>query len=296
MKRPWLVGVVAAAAAVLILANTVFIVDQRQQAVVVSLSGPVRVINPPGAYDPGLKVKIPFAERVVMLDRRSQTVDAVQVQVISADQQPLLIDAVVRYRITDPLAFYRTLRDEETAPVRLETLMGSALRQALGKASAAEIIARRSPDPIAGALVDARSRLAADRFGIEIVDLDIRRVSLSAAGDEAVYQRMTSDLQRKAAQIRAQGEAARRDTMAKADNRATAILDSANENAAATRGAGDAQAAQLYAAAYGKDPHFAAFYRTMRAYQDALAQKGTTLVLSPDSDFLKYLRQGPGAR
>ncbi|HEY1562181.1 MAG TPA: protease modulator HflC [Caulobacteraceae bacterium] len=295
MKRPWVLGVVAAAV-VLILANTFFIVDQRHQAVVVGLGGPVRVINPPGAYGPGLEVKIPFAEWVVMLDRRSLAIDAAQEQVISADQQPLLIDAVVRYRITDPLAFYRTLHDEETAPVRLKTVVVSSLRQALGKESAADIIARIGPDPVAGALGDVHSRLAATPLGVEVADLQIRRVSLPAAGAEAVYQRMTSDVQREAAQKRAQGDADRRDIMAKADNQATVILDSANENAAATRGAGDAQAAQLYAAAYGKDPRFAAFYRTMRAYQNALAQKGTTLVLSPDSDFLKYLRQGPGAR
>lgn len=296
MRRPWLAGLIAAAATVVILANTVFIVDQRQQAVVVNLTGPVRVINPPGAHDPGIKVKIPFAEWVVMLDQRSQSADTTLEPVISADQRPLLIQASVRYRIIDPLAFCRTLRDETTAPARLEPLIGAALRQDLTKASAAEIVAGRDPTLTEEALGDIRARFAAARLGVEVVDLQFRQVALPAASAAAVYQRMTSDMQREAAQIRAQGEASRREIMARADNQATDILDRANENAAATRGAGDAQAAQLYATAYGKDPRFAAFYRTMRAYRAALAQKNATLVMSPDDAFFKYFRQGPRAR
>lgn len=296
MKRGWLFGVIAATAAVLILANTFFIVDQTQQAVVVNLAGSVRLINPPGANDPGLKVKIPFVEWAVMLDQRSQAIETAPESIISADQQPLLVDAVIRYRITDPLAFYRALRNEQTAAARIEPLVDTSLRQVLGKASAAEIVARQGPAAGAPALGAIKARLDAAHLGVEVVDMNVRRVSLPPAGAEMVSQRMTSDMQSKAAQIRAEGGTSRRDIMAKADDQATAILDGANENAAAVRGAGDAQAAQLYAAAYGKDPRFAEFYRTMRAYQNALAQKGTTLVLSPDSDFLKYFRHGPGGQ
>ncbi|HEY1880704.1 MAG TPA: protease modulator HflC [Caulobacteraceae bacterium] len=296
MRRPWLIGLIAFGVAAIVLANTFFIVDQRQQAVVVNLGEPVRVINTPGAPDPGLKVKLPFAESVVVLDKRNQAVEAAQEEVISSDQQRLVVDAFMRYRISDPLAFYRTLINEATARDRLEPLINSSLRQVLGGASAADIISRQRSALMEKALDDIRARAAAAHLGIEVVDLRIKRANLPAANAGAVYQRMTSSLQQRAAQIRAEGEASRREIVANADKQVTITLAKANEQASAVRGAGDAQAAQLYAAAYGKDPRFAAFYRTMRAYQDALAQKGTTLVLSPDNDFLKYFRQGPRAR
>ncbi|HEY1414698.1 MAG TPA: protease modulator HflC [Caulobacteraceae bacterium] len=296
MRRPWLIGLIAFGVAAIALANTFFIVDQRQQAVVVKLGDPVRVINPPGAHNPGLKVKIPFAESAVVFDKRNQAIEAAQEEVISSDQQRLVVDAFVRYRISDPLAFYRALINEATARDRLEPLINSSLRQVLGGASAADIIFRQRSALVEKALNDIRARAAAAHFGIEVLDLRIKRADLPAANAEAVYQRMTSNLQQRAAQIRAEGEASRREIVANADKQVTITLAKANEQAFAVRGAGDAQAAQLYAAAYGKDPRFAAFYRTMRAYQDALAQKGTTLVLSPDNDFLKYFRQGPRAR
>jgi membrane protease subunit HflC len=296
MRRPWLVSLIAVAAAAVILTNTFFIVDQRQQAVVVNLGDPVRVINPPGAFDPGLKVKIPFSESVVTLDKRNQAIEAAQEEVISSDQQRLVVDAFVRYRIYDPLAFYRTLRNETIARDRLEPLINSSLRQVLGGASAADIISRQRSALMAKSLDLVRARAAAAHLGIEVVDLRIKRADLPAANAEAVYQRMTSNLQQRAAQIRAQGEASKRGIIADADKQVTVTLAKADEQAFAVRGAGDAQATQLYAAAYGKDPSFAAFYRSMRAYQDALGQKDTTLVLSPDSDFLKYFRQGPRTR
>jgi membrane protease subunit HflC len=295
MNRRWLIGLIAAALVVL-LANTFFIVDQRRQAVVVNLGEPVRVINPPGAYDPGLKVKIPFVESVVTLDKRNQAIEARQEEVISADQQRLVVDAFVRYRIADPLEFYRTLRNETIARDRLEPLINSSLRQVLGAATAGDIISRQRSELMAKTLDDVRVRAAAARLGIDVVDLRIKRADLPAANAEAVYQRMRSNLQQKAAQIRAQGEASKREIVANADKEVTITLAKANEQAFALRGAGDAQAASLYAASYGKDPSFAAFYRSMRAYEDSLAHSDATLVLSPDSDFFKYFKYGPKAK
>ncbi|HEY5290050.1 MAG TPA: protease modulator HflC [Caulobacteraceae bacterium] len=293
MKRPWLIALIAVFALAVVLANTFFIVDQREQVVVVNLGEPVRVINPPGAYDPGLKVKIPFVESVVTLDKRNQAIEASQEEVISADQQRLVVDAFVRYRIAAPLEFYRTLRDETIAKDRLEPLINSSLRQVLGAASASDIISRQRPQLMAKTLVDVRARAAAAHLGIDVIDLRIKRADLPAANAQAVYQRMRSNLQQKAAQIRAQGEASARGIMADADKQVTITLAKANEQAFALRGSGDAQAASLYASSYGKDPSFAAFYRSMRAYETALAQGSTTLVLSPDSDFFKYFKYGP---
>ena len=281
-----LVGVVLAA-------NTFFIVDQRQQVVVVNLGEPVRVINPPGAYDPGLKVKIPLVESLVRLDKRNQAIEASQEEVISADQQRLVVDAFVRYRISNPLQFYRTLRDETIARDRLEPLINSSLREVLGAASASDIIAHQRDALMAATLQHVRARAARSNLGIEVVDLRIKRADLPGANAKAVYQRMQSNLQQKAAQIRAQGEASRREIVADADKQVTITLAKATEQSYTTQGAGDAQSADIYAASFGKDATFAAFYRSMQAYEYSFANGETTLVLSPDSDFFKYFRRGP---
>jgi membrane protease subunit HflC len=296
MTRRWFWPLLAVFIVVVVAANTFFIVDQRQQAVLVNLGEPVKVINPPGAYDPGLKVKIPFVESVVSLDKRNQAIEASQEEVISADQQRLVVDAFVRYRISNPLAFYRTLGNETVARDRLEPLINSSLRQVLGAASAANIISGQRAELMEQTLADVRVRAARSHLGIEVIDFRIKRADLPAANAQAVYQRMRSNLQQKSAQIRAQGEAQRREIIADADKQVTVTLAQANQQALTTRGAGDAESARLFAASFGKDPSFAAFYRSMQAYEGALGDDQTTLVLSPDSDFFKYFRLGPKAK
>lgn len=296
MTRRWFWPLLAIFVAVVVAANTFFIVDQRQQAIVVNLGEPVKVINPPGAYDPGLKVKIPFVESVVSLDKRNQAIEASQQEVISADQQRLVVDAFVRYRISDPLAFYRTLGNDTVARDRLEPLINSSLRQVLGAATAADIISRQRAALMNETLADVRARATRSHLGIDVVDFRIKRADLPAANAQAVYQRMRSNLQQKAAQIRAQGEAQRREIIADADRQVTVTLAQASQQALTTRGAGDAESARLFAASFGKDPSFAAFYRSMQAYEGALGDDQTTLVLSPDSDFFKYFRLGPKAK
>jgi modulator of FtsH protease HflC len=296
MNRRLIVWVVAAFVVGLLLANTFFIVDQRQQVVVVNLGEPVRVINPPGAYDPGLKIKVPLVESLVVLDKRNQSLEARQEEVISADQQRLVVDAFIRYRIANPLQFYRTLRDEATASDRLEPLINSSLRQVLGAATAAQIISQRRDALMVQTLNDVRARAARSHLGIEVVDLRIKRADLPAANQQAVYQRMRSSLQQQAAQIRAEGEATKREVMADADKQVTITLAAATEESFATRGQGDADSARIFTASFGKDPSFAAFYRSMQAYEGSFADGDTTLVLSPDSDFFKYFKKGPNAR
>lgn len=296
MNRRLVVWIAAAFVAGALLINSFFIVDQRQQVVVVKLGEPVRVINPPGAYDPGLKVKIPMAESLVVLDKRNQGLEASKEEVISADQQRLVVDAFLRYRIADPLAFYRTLRDEETASDRLEPLINSSLRQVLGGATAAQIISQDRDALMARTLADVRARAKRSHLGIEVVDLRIKRADLPAANQQAVFERMRSSLQQQAAQIRADGEATKREITADADRQVTVTKAAATEESFTIRGAGDAESARIFRASFGKDPGFAAFYRSMQAYEGSLAGDGTTLVLSADSDFLKYFKKGPGAR
>jgi membrane protease subunit HflC len=296
MNRRLIFLLIGILAFILVLTNTFFIVDQREQAVVVNLGEPVRVINPPGAYDPGLKAKIPFVESVVILDKRNQAIEASQEEVISADQQRLVVDAFVRYRISNPLAFYRTLGNETVARDRLEPLINSSLREVLGAASAGDIISRQRDQLMARTLAGVRARADRSHLGIDVVDLRIKRADLPAANAQAVYQRMRSNLQQKAAQIRAQGEASRREIIADADKQVTITLAKASEQSFTVRGAGEAESARLFASSYGKDPSFAAFYRSMEAYEGSFADDQTTLVLSPDSDFFKYFKLGPKAK
>jgi membrane protease subunit HflC len=296
MRRSPYIWLIVAFVIGVVLANAFFIVDQRQQVVVVNLGEPVRVINPPGAYDPGLKMKIPFVESLVTLDKRNQAIEATKEEVISADQQRLVVDAFVRYRITDPLQYYRTLRDESTAADRLEPLINSSLRQVLGAATANEIISQRRDALMADTLRDVQARTARSHFGIEVIDLRIKRADLPAANQQAVYKRMQSNLQQQAAQIRAVGEQQRREIVADADKQVTITLAQATEESFTTRGAGDGESAKIFAQSFGKDPRFAAFYRSMQAYEGVFADGDTTMVLSPNSDFLKYFEKGPGAR
>jgi len=296
MSRRLLIGLAVAFGVVVLLANTLFIVDQRQQVVVVNLGEPVRVINPPGAYDPGLKIKAPFTESLVVLDKRNQAIEAEKEDVISADQQRLVVDAFVRYRISDPVQFYRTLRNEDTAADRLKLLINSSLRQVLGAANATDIISKDRSQLMGDALREIRARAARSHLGIEVIDLRIKRADLPAANQEAVYQRMKSNLQQQAAQTRAEGEATRREIVADADKQVTITLAKASEESFTTRGAGDAQSAALYASSFGKDPAFAAFYRSLQAYDASFADGDTTLILSLDSDFMKYFKKGPTGR
>ena len=285
-----------AVAVIVLAANTFFIVDQRQQAIVVYLGEPVQIINPPGAYDPGLKMKAPFVESVVKFDKRNQALEAPREEVISADQQRLVVDAFIRYRVADPLNFYRTLHSERTAGDLLEPLVNSSLRQVLGAATASDIISQRRDALMAQTLKDVRARAVRSHFGVEIIDLRIKRADLPAANQEAVFNRMRTNLQQQAAQIRGQGEASRREIMADADKQVTITKATANQQAFATMGAGEAESARLFAASFGKDPGFAAFYRSMQAYRYTFADGQTTMILSPDSDFLKYFKKGPNAR
>ncbi|HVI34208.1 protease modulator HflC [Phenylobacterium sp.] len=291
-RRLWIYLLVAVGALVL-LSQTLFVVDQREQAIVVRLGNPVRVVNPPGVNGAGLNAKIPFAENVIKFDRRNIALESQQEEILTADRQRLVVDAFVRYRISDPLAFYRTLRDERTATDRIERLVNSSLRQVLGSATQREIIAGRRGQLMQLARQDVARRAQISRLGIEVIDVRIRRADFPETNEAAVYRRMQTDRQQEAARIRAVGEQQKREIIASADREVTITLAQAQELGETTRGEGDAQRTRIFAQAYGKDPAFAAFYRSMQAYEASLGQGETTMVLSPDSAFFRYFEQGP---
>ena len=273
-----LIGYAVAAFAVLILlTNTVYQIDQREQALIVRFGDPVRVVE-----RPGLSFKTPFIENVVRFDKRNIAIEAEQEEIIAANQERLVVDAFVRYRITDPRQFFKTLRDERTAADRLTRLVNSSLRQELGRASSEEIISggraaltRRTRD-------DMIRRAAGSDLGVQIIDVRIKRADLPEANQKAVFERMQTARQQQAAELRAIGDQQRQEIIATATGEAENI-----------RGEGDAKRSELFASSFGRDPSFAAFYRSMQAYEASLGQGDTTLVLSPDSAFFKYFQKGP---
>ena len=284
------------AGALIVLSQTFFIVDQRKQAVIVRLGEPVRVINAPGDPDPGLKMKVPFVENVVQFDKRNLAIEAAQEEITASDQQRLVVDAFVRYRISNPLLYYRTLRDEQTASDRIERLVNSSLRQVLGTATSTEIISGRREALLAQTKKDVVARAEASRLGIQIIDIRIKRADYPPQIQESVFRRMQTSRQQAAAQERALGEQEKREIIAGADKEVAITLATAREQAETTRGAGDAVRTRLFAQSFGKDPAFASFYRSMQAYEASLGQGDTTMVLSPDSAFFKYFERGPNAR
>lgn len=294
-RRPLVIALVLVVVAIVLLANTLFTVDQRSQAIVLRFGRPVRVINALGENNPGLKVKAPW-ESIVRLDKRNQGLDADPAEIIAADQERLMVDAFLRYRITKPIAFYTSLGDDATAHDRLDRLINATLREVLGSATSPDIISGRRAQLMAQATAEVAAQAKAERLGIQVIDLRIKHADLPDANAEAVYQRMKTERQQMAAQIRAVGEQKKREIMAEADKEATVTIATADGDAARIHGEGDAQRSLLFAKSFGRDPSFAAFYRTMQAYDAALGQGDTTFVLAPDSAFLKYLKSGPGGR
>ncbi|WP_309643681.1 protease modulator HflC [Phenylobacterium sp.] len=296
MNRSLTTIAVLAVGLLIVLFNTFFIVEERKQAVIVRLGEPVRTINAPNARSPGLQVKVPFVENVVLFDKRNLSLEAEQEELVASQQERLVVDAFVRYRISDPLQYYRTLRDEQTANDRIERLVNSSLRQILGSATFNDIISGRRGALMAQTRADVSARARSSRLGIEIIDVRIKRVELPEANQASVYRRMQTSRQQIAAQKRAEGEQEKREIIAGADKEVAITLATARQEAETTRGEGDALRTRLFAQSYGKDPAFAAFYRSMQAYEASLGQGDTTMVLSPDSAFFKYFERGPNAR
>ena len=296
MNRRFVPLAVLAVGVLIVVANTLFVVEQREQAIVLRLGEPVRVINTFAESSPGLKAKIPFIENVIKLDKRNLALEAEQEEIIAAAQERLVVDAFVRYRISDPLQYYRTLRDERTARDRIERLVNSSLRQVLGSATSNDIISGKRGQLMLQAQRDVAARAASSRLGVQIIDVRIKRADLPAANQAAVYRRMKTSREQEAAQIRAIGEQQKREIIAGADKEVAITLATASEEGEKTRGEGDAQRTRIFAQSFGKDPGFAAFYRSMQAYEQSLGQGDTTMVLSPDSAFFKYFERGPSAR
>ncbi|MFZ5720788.1 MAG: protease modulator HflC [Pseudomonadota bacterium] len=293
-SRAIVYGLIALTLVVLVF-QTFYVVDQRMQAIVVRVGDPVRVVNEPGKNEAGLHLKIPFLERVILLDRRNIALEAQQEEIITAGQQRLVVDAFLRYRISNPQQFYETFRDETTAQDRIERLLNSSLRQVLGSATDTDIISGRRAELMQLTKADMAKRAASSNLGIQVIDVRIKRADLPAQNRDNVFRRMSTARQQEAAQLRSQGEQRKREIIAEADKEVTITLATAREQQGQIMGEGDAQRTRILGNSYGRDPSFAAFFRSMQAYERSLGDGETTLVLSPDSAFFRYFERGPSA-
>ena len=265
----------------------VFIVDQTQQALVLRFGQVVRAVKNPGLY-----YKLPLIDNVVYLDKRVLDLDSPPLEVIASDQKRLVVDAFGRYRIIDPLLFYQSVGSVSVADSRLSVILNSAVRRVLGDATFIQLVRDTRADLMTKITeqVDREAR----GLGIEVVDVKIRRADLPEANSQAIYQRMQTDRQREATELRAQGEQAARKIRAEADRAATVIVAEANGEAERLRGDGEAKQNSILAGAFSADPDFFAFYRSMQAYQSGLGGTDTRLVISPDSDFFRYFNTPGG--
>ena len=280
-------GLVILAAIGIVLYLGVFIVDQTQQALVLRFGQVVRPISEPGLY-----YKVPLIDNVVYLDKRILDLDSPPLEVIASDQKRLVVDAWGRYRIVNPLTFYQSVGSVALADSRLSVILNSAVRRVLGDASFIQLVRDQRADLMSRITVQVDREAAG--LGIDVIDVKIRRADLPEANSQAIYQRMQTERQREATEIRAQGEQAARRIRAEADRQATIIVAEANKESEQLRGEGEGRRNTIFAAAFGADPDFFAFYRSMQAYQQGLSGTATRLVITPDSEFFRYFNDATG--
>jgi modulator of FtsH protease HflC len=230
---------------------------------------------------------------VISIDKRILDLENPSQEVIASDQKRLVVDAFARYRIKDALRFYQSVGSIQAANLQLTTLLNASLRRVLGEVTFIQVV-RDERELLMGRIRDQLDH-EADGYGIQVVDVRIRRADLPEQNSQAVYQRMQTERQREAAEFRAQGGQKAQETRANADREATVIVAEANSKAEQTRGEGDAERNRLFAEAYGKDPDFFAFYRSMSAYEQGLKGSDTRFLLKPDSDFFRYFGNPAGA-
>ncbi|UPK37665.1 protease modulator HflC [Bradyrhizobium sp. 186] len=288
MRSP-VTGIVALLGLLLVLIvayMSLFTVQQTEQTIVLQFGKPVDVVR-----DPGLHFKAPW-NSVINIDKRILDLENPSQEVIASDQKRLVVDAFARYRIKDALRFYQSVGSIQAANLQLTSLLNAALRRVLGEVNFI-IVVRDEREKLMGRIREQLDH-EADGYGIEVVDVRIRRADLPEQNSQAVYQRMQTERQREAAEFRAQGGQKAQEIRSKADREATVIIAEANSTAEQTRGVGDAERNRLFAEAYGKDADFFAFYRSMTAYENGLRSSDTRFLLRPDSDFFRYFSNPSG--
>lgn len=280
-----LLGVAIVVAIILVLSST-YKVTEYQQAILLQFGEPRQVINAYGEDEPGLRLKTPFVQNVEYFDKRILDFDAPAEEVILGDQKRLVVDSYLRYRITDPLLFFQTVGSEAIARSRLGAVLNAATRQVLGTVELITVLSGERGE-LMHQILEQVNRQSRD-FGVDVVDVRIRRADLPIENSQAVYRRMQTERDREAKEYRAQGDEASQRIKSRADKEKTILLANAKRESEIIRGQGDALAVKIFADSFGQDEDFFAFYRSMQAYSLALGADDTTLVLSPDSEFFRF--------
>jgi membrane protease subunit HflC len=261
--------------------QSIIIVQEINQAIVLQFGDPKKIIT-----KAGLNFKLPFIQNVVYLDKRVLNLDNPPEEVIASDQKRLIIDAITRFQIIDPLKFYISVGNERIARSRLSTIINSRIRGVLGTQELATLLSTERTKQMSIIRNDVNEE--AKGFGIKIIDVRIKRADLPPANSDAIYKRMQTERQREAKEFRAQGAEIAAKITSTADKDVTVLLANAKKQSEIMKGEGDGQRNKIFANAFGKDPQFFAFYRAMQAYETALIGGETSLVLSPDSAFFKF--------
>jgi membrane protease subunit HflC len=233
-----------------------------------------------------LNFKLPFIQTVVFLDKRILNLDHAPQEVIASVQRRVIIDALTRFQITDPLKFYISVGNERVARSRLSTIINSRIRGVLGTQELATLLSTDRTKQMA--IIQSDVNEEAKSFGIKIIDVRIKRADLPPANSDAIYKRMQTEREREAKEFRAEGAEIAQKIRSTADKDVTVLLANANKKSEIMKGEGDGQRNKIFASAFGQDPQFFAFYRAMQAYETALIGGETSLVLSPDSEFFKF--------
>ena len=272
--------------AIIVAYSSVFVVDERQKALVLQF-GQIRDIK----ENPGLSFKLPFIQQVVRYDDRILSLDTVPLEVTPLDDRRLVVDAFARYRISDVVKFRQAVGTGgvSSAEVRLERILNAALREVLGSAQSNEILSAERVELMAR-IRDA-AILEAQNLGVEVVDVRIKRADLPSQNLAATFQRMNAERERMAADERARGNEAAQKVRALADREAVEIVSAAKRDGEKIRGAADAQTTKIFAEAFGRDPEFYAFVRSLSAYENSLTERNTSFVISPTSEFFSYITE-----
>lgn len=280
-------GLAVLGAIVLLVYSSIYIVDERQQALVLQFGETKNVVK-----EPGLNFKVPFIQDVVFIDKRILDLDSPAQEIIASGQKRLVVDAFARYRIEDPLLFYQRLSNINNSNSRMSGVLNSVIRRILGGVSFETIVSKDRANMMGR--ITAQVNAESKQFGLEVLDVRIKRADLPEANSQAIYNRMQTERLREATEIRAQGNEAANRITSRADRDVTVLLAEAQREGQTTRGEGDAERNKVFAAAYGQDPDFFAFYRSMQAYETGLTSKDTRLVISPDSDFFRFFNDPMG--
>jgi membrane protease subunit HflC len=274
--------IIALLIAIISIAGALFTVDQRQSAVVFQFGEAVRTIE-----EPGLSLKIPFIQNVEFFDKRLLHVDAEAKELTAADGKRVIVDAFAKFKITDPITFYKTVHNYQGVRIRLNKILESSMRKVIGRV------------PLTTLLTGERSNVMlhigdqvndeAKTFGLNVIDVRILRADLPKENSTAIYRRMQTEREKEAKQIRAEGQEEAARIRSKADKESQIILADAYKTAESIKGEGDSEAAKVYNQAFSQDPEFYKFYKSLTVYKNALKNTDTSYILSPNSEFFQFL-------